>query len=151
MSDTDNLFIPNQEIKPGNYVANTITSKHNTFVRLLNTTSTDQLISLTNLKCEPISDHNVIQNTSSSREQNIIEELKKKISVQFEQQLTELCGKYTDVFSLETESITTNNFYKQKLRLKDNEPIFIKNKEERYSRVPRLSDTRYSAKETKRK
>jgi len=27
-------------------------------------------------------------------------------------------------FYLETESITTNNFYKQKLRLKDDEPIY---------------------------
>jgi len=34
---------------------------------------------------------------------------------------------------------------------KENFPDFRKNKEERYSRVPRLSDTRYSAKETKRK
>jgi len=85
------------------------------------------LISITNLKCEPISDYNVIQNTSSNREQNIIEELKKNFPIQFKQQLTELCGKYTDVFGLETESITTNNFYKQKLRLKDDEPIYIKN------------------------
>jgi len=117
MSDTDTILIPNQEIQPGIYVANTITSKENTFVRLLNTTSTDQLVSITNLKCEPISDYNVIQNISSNREQNIIEELKKNFPIQFKQQLTELCGKYTDVFGLETESITTNNFYKQKLRL----------------------------------
>jgi len=41
MSDTDTIIIPNQEIQPGIYVANTITSKQNTFVRLLNTTSTD--------------------------------------------------------------------------------------------------------------
>jgi len=28
---------------------------------------------------------------------------------------------------LETESLSTNNFYKQKLRLKDEEPVYIKN------------------------
>jgi len=126
MSDTDTVLIPNQEIQPGIYVANTITSKQNTFVRLLNTTSTDQLIRITNLKCEPISDYNVIQNTSSNREQSIIEELKKKFPIQFKQQLTELCGKFTDVFGLETESIATNNFYKQNLRLKEEELIYIK-------------------------
>jgi len=93
MSDTDTILIPNQEIQPGIYVANTITSKQNTFVRLLNTTSTDQLISITNLKREPISDYNVIQNTSSNKEQNIIEELKKNFPIQFKQQLTELCGR----------------------------------------------------------
>jgi len=36
----------------------------------------------------------------------------------------------------------TNNFYIQKM--KNDDPVYIKNKEERYSRVPRLSDTRYS-------
>jgi len=77
MSDTDTILIPNQKIHPGIYVDNTITSKQNTFVRLINTTSTDQLISIKNLKCEPISDYNVIQNASNSKEQNIIEKLKK--------------------------------------------------------------------------
>jgi len=32
-----------------------------------------------------------------------------------------------NVFGLETESLSTNNFYKQKLRLKDEEPVYIKN------------------------
>jgi len=69
MSDmSDTTLIPNHEIQPGIYVANTITSKQNTFVRLLNTTTTDQLISITNLKCEQISDYNVIRNTSRNRE-----------------------------------------------------------------------------------
>jgi len=40
-----------------------------------------------------------------------------------------------DVFGLETESITTNNFYKQKLRLKDDEPIYIKNYRSPHSQV----------------
>jgi len=50
MSDTDTILIPNQEIQAGIYVANTITSKQNTFVRLLNTTSTFHLISITSRK-----------------------------------------------------------------------------------------------------
>jgi len=38
-----------------------------------------------------------------------------------------LCTQYSDVFGLEVKSITTNIFYKQKLRLKDEKPIYIKN------------------------
>jgi len=38
-----------------------------------------------------------------------------------------VCTQYSDVFGLETESLSTNNFYKQKLRLKDEEPVYIKN------------------------
>lgn len=42
-------------------------------------------------------------------------------------ELTNLCKNYLDVFALETDKISVNNFYKQKLRLKDDIPVYIKN------------------------
>jgi len=36
---------------------------------------------------------------------------------------------------LETEPISTNNFYKQQLRLKDNKPVYIKNYRSPHSQV----------------
>jgi len=36
---------------------------------------------------------------------------------------------------LETEPISTNSFYKQKLRLKDDEPVYIKNYRSPHSQV----------------
>jgi len=54
---------------------------------------------------------------------------------QFKSQLSSLCTKYSDIFGLETEPITTNNFYKQKLRLKDDEPVYVKNYRSPHSQV----------------
>jgi len=45
----------------------------------------------------------------------------------FKSDLTKLCTEYRDIFGLETENISANNFYKQKLRLKDKTPVYIKN------------------------
>ena len=52
-----------------------------------------------------------------------ITNLKKKISTT----LTNLCSEYSDIFGLESETITTNNFYEQKLKVKDTQPVYIKN------------------------
>lgn len=41
--------------------------------------------------------------------------------------MTTLCSEYSDIFGLESEPITTNNFYKQQLRVKDTQPTYIKN------------------------
>ncbi|KAH8376522.1 hypothetical protein KR200_007314, partial [Drosophila serrata] len=49
-----------------------------------------------------------------------------------------LCTRYTDIFGLETESITTNNFYKQKLRVKDDAPVYIKNYRSPHSQVQEI-------------
>ena len=38
-----------------------------------------------------------------------------------------MCLEFIDIFALESEKISTNNFYKQRLRLKDNQPVYIKN------------------------
>lgn len=41
--------------------------------------------------------------------------------------LRKLCFKYIYVFVLESEELSANNLYKQKLRLKDNQPVYEKN------------------------
>lgn len=41
--------------------------------------------------------------------------------------LFNLCSDFSDIFALETDKITANNFYKQSIRLKDNIPVNIKN------------------------
>ena len=45
---------------------------------------------------------------------------------------------YSDVFGLETEPIATNNFFKQTLRLKDDEHIYIKNYRSPHSHVEEI-------------
>lgn len=41
--------------------------------------------------------------------------------------MLKFCEDFTDIFALEDEKFTTNNFYAQKLRVTDNNPVFIPN------------------------
>lgn len=38
-----------------------------------------------------------------------------------------LCLEFDDIFHLDGDKPTTNNFYTQKLNLRDNEPVYVKN------------------------
>jgi len=80
LSDEDSVLIPNQEIKEGIYVANTVATTKNAFVRLLNTTSTDQIVNIKNLTYESLSNYDIVQNNPENREKNCIISINKKLS-----------------------------------------------------------------------
>lgn len=123
------IFIPNQEISPGIFVAQCITIKDNAYVRILNTTTENKFISHPSIKYENLSNFNVFQvnNKNTSSRNEILKRLSKNFPSFVQGKLTNLCSEFSDVFSLETDPITFNNFYKQELRLKDDNPVFIKN------------------------
>jgi len=125
----DSVLIPNQEIEHGIrvYIANTIASPENAFIRLLNTTNTDKVVSINKLNYESLSNYDVVQSSKENREKSVLSQVSKNFPPQFRTQLSTLCTQYSDVFGLETESLSTNNFYIQMLRLKDEEPVYIKN------------------------
>lgn len=39
----------------------------------------------------------------------------------------QLCKKYTDIFTLDNDTMTTNNFYEQKIRTNDENPVYTRN------------------------
>ena len=123
------LLVPNQEIQPGIYIANTIVQGNNAYVRILNTNSCDTALNTMEIITEDLSDYDIIWTTeeSGNRFERVIDKLKKNFPDQFKDTLTTLCTEYSDIFALETETVTTNNFYKQKLRLSDRTPSYIKN------------------------
>jgi len=110
-------------------ILNSIGDSKNTFVRIFNTTNTTAIIQLNTLKIEPLDDYDIIKYNKNVSKEEILEKLNKSFRPQFKEILNELCTKYTDIFGKESESISTNNFYKQKIRTKDDEPVYIKNKE----------------------
>jgi len=85
------------------------------------------MISINKLNYESLSNYDISKINNETRTNDVMSKLSKNFPKLFNKQLKELCCKYTDIFGLDTESITTNNFYKQKLRLKDDEPVYIKN------------------------
>jgi len=128
-------LIPNKEIKHGIYTASTIATSKNAFIRLLNTTNKDQVVSTNNLAYESLLNYDVVKTYLENREKSLLSQLSKNFPPQFKSQLSSLCTQYNDIFGLETEPIGTNNFYKQKLRLKDDEPVYINNYRSPHSQV----------------
>ena len=59
---------------------------------------------------------------------------KKNFLEQFKFTLLGICNEYRVIFGLEAETILINNFYEQKLRIKDEQPVSIKN-----YRIPKIT------------
>lgn len=129
ITSSKELLVPHQEIKPGVFIASTLVRANNAFIRILNTNSNTVTIEESQISTEDINDYEIIPNKSYEHKRNtkILEILRKNFPKQFENTLTNLCTKFSDVFGLESEVITTNNFYEQKLRVKDKQPVYIKN------------------------
>jgi len=120
-------LIANQELETGIYVANTISTSNDPNIRILSTHHTDKVVDAKNLKYEPFSNYDVVQPNKETRKQTVMSQLSKNFPPQFNNQLQMLCSNYTDIFGMTTEPISDNNLDKQRLRLKDDKPVYIKN------------------------
>jgi len=83
----------------------------------LNITDRTAIIQLSTLKVEPLDDYDIIKSNKNENEDEILDKLNKNFSPQIKEILNELCTKYTDIFERESKSISTNNLYKQKIRM----------------------------------
>ena len=81
------------------------------------------------IKYESLNDYEVIKrkNNVQERKNEIMEKLRKNFPNFSKSMLESICEEYTDIFGLESEKITCSNFYQQKLRVKDDTPVYIKN------------------------
>lgn len=128
-STEDSTLILNQEISPGVFIGGCIVSKIKPYVRILNINEEDTQIEIRPLQCESLTKYEVLNLNDYNQEHK--DEVLKRLSPNFpdfvRNELNILCGEYQDVFALPTDHISANNFYKQKLRIKDEVPVYIKN------------------------
>ena len=134
-------LILNDEIAPGVFLANAIVPrvgvKH---VKILNTTDKPVTLGNFNVKFQSLSDYNVYstQNADVQREPvvdarriaRLREILKRKLAgtaPEFRDSVLELCLKYHDIFHLEGDRLSVNNFYEQDIKLLDDTPVYKKN------------------------
>lgn len=126
----DEIYVPNQEISPGIYVARSIVSKNSPYVRMVNTNDENKLVSGT-VKSESLSNYNVYtidgEEQNTERKTRVLEKLTKNFPEFVKLPLINLCTEYADVFALETDRISANNFYSQTLKMVDTTPVYIKN------------------------
>lgn len=123
------VLVPNQEPYPGVFIASTLVKSDKAFIRILNTNTDTVILKNPQILTEDINDYEIITTTKGkkNRKSEILKILKNKFPKRFENTLTNLCSEFSDIFGLETETVTTNNFYEQKLRVKDKQPVYIKN------------------------
>lgn len=66
-------------------------------------------------------------NNNEKRLKTLTEYFSKNTPEHFLNDILSLCHNYTNVFALPDDRMTVNNFYRQKLRLKDESPVYVKN------------------------
>lgn len=123
------VYVPNQQIADGVFVGRTIVSREKAFVRVLNVNDKDIILKNVYVTSESLSNYDLYDTPKSnvSVRTEILQKLQRNFPKFAYDDLTKLCSDYLDVFALESDPATFNNFYKQKLHLKDNVPVYIKN------------------------
>lgn len=125
----DDAFVDAQEISPGIYTARAIVSGRRPLLKILNTTNLAQKISK-KINAYPLREFNVIKiepNLDEDRKKKIHEIIKRRTTKSTPGELFALCDEFSEIFMLENDKMTTNNFYSQKIRVADKTPVYIKN------------------------
>lgn len=125
--------IKSQEILPGLFCANVIVNAAQPFLKFINTT--DNSIAIPNEfqpQFEPLTNfcfYSKVNNTNKTeRKQQLLKEIRTEgLEPHIKQNLEQLCLEFNDIFSLENDVLTENNFYKQSITLNDKNPVYIKN------------------------
>jgi len=74
------------------------------------TTNKTAITQLNTLKVKPLDDYDIIKSNKNANQEEILDKLNKNFSPKFKEILKELCTKHTDIFEIESESKSTNNF-----------------------------------------
>lgn len=117
------------EIAPGVHVARTIISPSNTKILIINTTQETVVVKNPKLTTQPISQFHVrsIKTVNQdTRFQTILSKFKKDMPHYVQEKLFSLCEEFADIFALQDDILTHNNFYEQKLTLADESPVYVK-------------------------
>lgn len=125
-------LIEAQEIEENIVVPTTIVHQPQACIRVLNTNDEIKVINTENLKQSHIEDFHILkpeksQTYTNDRLKNLQNKLKKKVPEFMRNKLLDLCIDFADIFHVDGDNATVNNFYEQKLMTSDNEPVFTKN------------------------
>lgn len=138
---TGTTFIEQQEISPGIFIANTIAYESTAMIRVINTKEKIAVIPNEIKSHTDIKQYNIFkieqteQSTERTRELEKI--LVKSTPTEKIHTLMTLCKKNTDIFTLQNDKMTTNNFYEQKIRMMNDAPVYTKN-----YRIPHKTEKR---------
>lgn len=123
--------IESKEIAKDVFTSTTIAHKTECWLRVLNRANEIKIINTEMIKSLPLEQFYILlcRETSEKLERNteLTSLLSNKIPTHARDTLLPLCLEFSDIFHLEFDKPSTNNFYTRKLRLKDDEPVYVKN------------------------
>lgn len=129
--DSGARFVEAQQISGGVMIARAIVDSHDPIVRIINTTSTVQILKLRAIETESLSNYKLYKidavQRNKTRTQHLLTEISKNTPTQHLDKILTLCKEFDDIFALEEDKMTVNNFYTQKFRVKDSTPVYVKN------------------------
>lgn len=133
-SETFPCVIENQEIAPMVFVPNTIAFSNECWIRVLNTSDNFTFLPTNTLKTSKVNDYNIFMTKNSSKNQTqntridkLKHILKSNTPAHALELITPLCTDFADIFHIQGDTPTTNNFYRQDLHLKDTEQVYTPN------------------------
>lgn len=129
----EDSVIFSQEISDGVFCANSIVSKNSCFIKFINTTNNDFILPLGfTPKHAPLAKYHYYASNDVPCDEMRKQKLKNEIITQhlepnIKQKVETLCQEFNDIFSLENDILTHNNFYEQNIQLNNEKPVYIKN------------------------
>lgn len=124
----DQVVLP-QELGPGVFVAGSIQSRERPYIQILNLTSKTVLVNQKDVTRTNLENFDVIDEQSSDsynspeHREEVMRILDKNFPMAHKRELSDLCRRFSHIFATSESKITVNNFYKQKLHLKDTTPV----------------------------
>lgn len=125
-------LINSQNIDEDVFISRSIIDKSNQMVKILNVSSETKIVKISDIETDSLENYiicrfNGVDTNNLERQSKLFNTLKSAIPQRFQKDLLPLCMQYSDIFAVEGDKMTTNNFYEQKLTLTDKTPVYIKN------------------------
>lgn len=130
---TEDSVVFAQEISPGIFCANSIVNRNNCFVKFVNTTNNDFTLPIEfRPEHAPLATYTCCLTgeipSDALRNQTLKSEIiTQHLEPQIKERLESLCLEFNDIFSLQNDILTHNNFYEQNIQLENKKGVYIKN------------------------
>lgn len=150
----EDSVVEGKQLKPGVFIASSIVNQNEQYVKILNVNTKPAFVHFNmKTKVAPLQKYHKIdlpkEKINEKRNEKLIDELKVNniIDLDIKTKLKQLCLKYNDIFALEGEKLSANNFYKQSIHVNTDSPVYIKNyrtpevhKEETNTQINKMLD-----------
>lgn len=129
-------LIETQAIDKNVIIPTTIAYEEKCYLRVLNVNDIDVQIQNNQIKTSDIDDFDIClfnkstpngQKSKSDRNNQLSQILNSKMPRHVKNRLLPICFEFSDIFHLEGDKPSVNNFYTQELSLTDSKPVFVKN------------------------